>query len=59
MSFVESPGFSRGEVQDAHTEFVCIMDGKLKRFKIITRVYCMPKAAGVPVPGHGLGYHQG
>lgn len=26
-------------VDDAHTEFVCIMDGKLKRFKVITRVY--------------------
>lgn len=34
-------------VDDAHTEFVCIMDGKLKRFKVITRVYCMmPKSTG-------------
>jgi len=49
-----SEELKREWVDDAHTEFVCIMDGKLKRFKIITRVYCMPKAAGVPVPGHGL-----
>ncbi len=28
-------------IDDEHTEFVCIMEGKLKRFKVITRVYCM------------------
>jgi len=35
-------------VDDAHTEFVCVIDGKLKRYKVITRVYCMsPKPTGV------------
>lgn len=39
-------------VDDAHTEFVCVIDGKLKRYKVITRVYCMsPKPTGAPSGG--------
>ena len=30
-------------VDDAHTEFVCVIDGKLKRYRVLTRVYCMQK----------------
>lgn len=26
-----------------HTEFVCVIDGVLKRYQVITRVYCMQK----------------
>jgi hypothetical protein len=34
---------------DAHTEFACVIDSKLKRYQVITRVYCLcPKAAGMP-----------
>jgi hypothetical protein len=36
-------------IDDEHTCFVAVIDGKLKRYQVITRVYCMiPKAAGVP-----------
>ncbi len=38
-------------LDDAHTEFTCVIDGKLKRYLVITRVYCMlPKSAGVQAP---------
>jgi len=47
-----SESWQRKWLDDAHTEFVCVIDGKLKHYSVITRVYCMtPKAAaGVPVP---------
>jgi len=47
-----SESWQREWLDDEHTEFVCVIDGILKRYWVITRVYCMsPKAAaGVPVP---------
>ncbi len=52
-----SENLQREWVDDAHTEFVCIMDGKLKRFKVITRVYCMQKTGAAQeevVAGRGI-----
>jgi hypothetical protein len=34
-------------IDDEHTHFVAVINGKLKRYQVITRVYCLcPKAAG-------------
>ncbi len=43
-----SESWQREWLDNEHTEFVCVIDGVLKRYQVITRVYCMiPKAAGV------------
>ena len=42
-----SESWQREWMDDAHTEFVCVIDGKLKHYQVITRIYCMvPKASG-------------
>ncbi len=39
-------------LDNEHTKFVAVIDGKLKKYQIITRVYCMmPKSAGIPALG--------
>jgi len=44
-----SESWQREWLDDAHTEFVCVIDGKLKHYQVITRIYCMmPKAAEIP-----------
>lgn len=43
-----SESWQREWLDDEHTEFVCVIDGILKRYWVITRVYCMsPKPTGV------------